>query len=161
MTSSLQKSIKITPVVSANAAYATLEQVGGIMTLTAGAFDEDKAVKLTHVTLLDREAQKANITLFFFDDLPTVTSADNETLAITDAELMAKCVAILPLVAADYVDAVGVAVVTKQTNLQLKSVHKDSSNKSTGNLYVVAMNLTTTPTYTSTSSLKFVFGLEA
>lgn len=131
------------------------------MTLTGAAFDADGAVKLTHLTVLDREAQKANLTLFFFDDLPTVASVDNGNLNITDAELMAKCIGSHAVVAADYADVAGVAMAQKLPNLLLKSSHVDAEGKRSGNLYCVAQNLTTTPTYTSTSSLTFVFGLEA
>lgn len=154
--------VKVTPTVSNNVAYSSGDQVGGIMTITNGAFDEDRVVKLSSLTVMDREQQDPNLTVYFFDDLPTLGggSLDNGAFDITDAEVLAKCVGFVAIGSSDYVDADEVAVVTKTPNLIMKSVHADSTNKKTGNLYAVAVT-TSTPTFTSTASLKFVFGFEA
>lgn len=150
--------VKVTPTISANSAYQSGDQVGGITVISEAAFDTDRVVKLTSLLLLDREQQDAALVLYFFDDLPTVVSVDNGAFDITDAEIMAKCVGVVTIGTSDYADCDEVAFVQKQPNLLMKSVHTSELRKS-GNLYCV-MSTTSTPTYTSTSSLKLVLGFE-
>jgi hypothetical protein len=159
LNANVQSVIRVTPAIT-TVQYSSGDQVGGIMTITDAAFDADKVVKLVSITMLDREQQDANFALFFFDDLPTVVSVDNGAFDITDAEIMAKCVGAVAIASADYVDCDEVAVVQKTPNLLMKSVHADTQGKKSGNLYCL-VSTTSTPTYTSTSSLKFVFGFEA
>ena len=64
--------IKVTPTISANSAYSSGDQVGGITVISEAAFDTDRVVKLTKLFLLDREQQNAELVLYFFYDLPTV-----------------------------------------------------------------------------------------
>lgn len=154
-----QNVVKFTPVIN-TAAYDAGDQVGGINTLTNLAFDVDRAVRLTHVTVIDQDEQDADLTLFFFDDLPTVSSTNNTALNLTDAEILSKLVGVVNVAGADYQDCAGSHVAHLSVDLVLKSVHEDSEGKKTGNIYCL-ISTSATPTYSAVSSLKVILGVDA
>lgn len=154
-----QSILKVTPVIN-TAQYTSGDQVGGILTVSNAAFDADRAVKLTHLTLIDMDEQDANLTLFLFDDLPTVSSANNDALSLSDAEILAKCVGLVSIGSSDYVDCAGSHIVQKTPNLLLRSVHTSTEARKSGNLYAL-LSTTSTPTYSAVSSLKLILGFDS
>jgi hypothetical protein len=148
--------ISVVPVVSTSPAYTANDQVGGIQTLTGACARTNKPAMLRSLTVTDQGKQSAALTIFFFNDLPTVASVDNGALTIVDSEMDAKCIGTVQVAAADYQSVAGSSVATeKAIGLSLKA--EDATG--TGNLYAVVMT-TGTPTYASVSDLRFRYTLE-
>jgi len=145
------KTIEVTPVVSASSAYQANDQVGGIQTL-ANATQINRAALLTSISVLDKAKQKKALTLFFFDRLPTVASADNDALSIIDAEML-KCRGHVVIAETDYQDVAASSVACVK-NLQLVL-----ESGSLGSLYVVVMT-TGAPTYAAVGDLVFTYAFE-
>lgn len=141
--------VEVTPTITAGA-YSSGDQVGGIQTLTGVNLDGGGSPGwLRSVTILDKAQQKKAIDLFFFDESPTITSADGDTVAIADAVMADTCIGHVTIAAADYKDIGSTSSVacTRVSDCLLKPF-KD------GKVYVVAV-VRDTPTYTSTSDLVF------
>jgi hypothetical protein len=143
---------EVTPTVTA-AAYSANNQVGGIQTLTGVCFDENRFGQLSSITLIDKAAQSAAMSIFFFDQLPTVASTDKNALDITDAEMASKCIGQVTIAAGDYQSTSSNSVACKTFSLPLKSRAVGTPG---GTLYVV-VKTTGTPTYASTSDLVFKY----
>lgn len=143
------KRVQVTPTLDTNA-YSANDRVGTVHTLTAACIN-GRAAKLASLSVLDKAAQGAALTLLFFDSLPTVASDDNAALDITDA-MMEKCKGHVTIGTGDYqaIAASKIACV-KNIGLILES-------GSQGNLYVVVMT-TGTPTYAA-DSLVFNYSFE-
>lgn len=141
--------IVITPTLAGSGAYSTGKQVGGLQTLVQPTFDQGRFAMLTGLTIIDNDNQKAALTIVLFNALPLVTSVDQGTFAITNADLALKCIAQIPIVVGDYQSLASGAVATHTyTNLFVKSQDPQ------GLLYAAVVT-TGTPTYTTTSSLCF------
>lgn len=139
---------EVVPTVSAAVAYTAEDQVGGIQTLDLGI----ESGKLVSLSVSDKGKQKAALVVFLFDELPTVASVDNGAIDVADAELDGKCIGTVAIAAADYQDVSGGSVATKTgINLLMKSLDTK--------IYAVAKT-TGTPTYVSTSDLRFRYGIE-
>lgn len=155
--------VTVAPVVSTSPAYTSGDAVGGLQTIanavrtsgrvslqTAGCFDAGTAV-LQSVTVVENGSQKAALSIVLFSTNPSATTVtDNGALTINTADI-AKIVGIVNIAAADYTTVGGASVASKIVSLQLP-VAAD-----TVTLYAIA-NTTSTPTYTLTSSLKFIYG---
>lgn len=151
------KTIEITPTVSASSAYTAEDQVGGIQTLTAACASAGRGSALMSLVVTDSGKQSAALSIFFFDELPTVASSDNAAIDITDAEMADKCIGVVTLAAASYVAVANSSVVASANiNLLLKSKTTAVSGATSGNLYAV-VKTTGTPTYASTSDLCFKY----
>lgn len=140
----------VTPTVSASVAYTAGDQVGGLQTLSAIAGRKDRGITLINVSVVDKAAQSAELTILFFSSQPTLTSADNEAFSLADAE-MAKCIGSVTLPAANYVSSAANSVGTllaADCCLALRPATTD------GTLYA-AVKTTGTPTYASTGDLIF------
>jgi hypothetical protein len=127
--------------------------VGGIQTLTGACLNQGGGATLASLVITDKGKQSAALTVFFFDELPTVVSVDNGTIDISDAEMADKCLGSVSLAAASYVNVSANSVVTgpaSSTGLYMKSRDTD------GKLYAV-VKTTGTPTYASTSDLTFKY----
>lgn len=147
----IAKVITVTPTIEA-AAYGDADRLGSIMTL-ANAFAAGKGtVELSSITVLDKAKQKAAIDVLFFSELPTVASADNAALSITDAE-MAKYIGRVAIPAAGYEDT-GDNSDTTVRNIGLLMQAAAGSTS----LYAILQSQGT-PTYTSTSDLTLKFSL--
>ena len=131
-----------TPTLDTNI-YADADRLGSIEELEGVALDVGGIAELNDIVCLDGDDQGTAINFLFFDELPTVASADNAALSISDAE-MAKCVGIYELAAADFADVVtsklGQGVFTK---LLMKCKARSTS------LWVVMQVASGTPTYTA------------
>lgn len=146
--------VEITPTIDTSI-YAANDQVGGIQTLTGVAFDENRFAQLVGITIVDKAAQSAALSLFFFDQLPTVVSVDQGALNISDAEMAAKCIGHATIATGDYQTTSANSAASKTFTVPLKSRTTGSPG---GALYVV-MKTTGTPTYAAASDLvlKYVF----
>lgn len=151
--------IEVTPTVSTSPAYTAEDQVGGIQTLTGACRAAGSGATLVSVVVHDSGKQSAALSIFFFDELPTVASVDNGAITITDAEMADKCIGVVSLAAASYVNVAGSSIVTgpaSSTGLYMKSKTKGQSGAQAGNLYAV-VKTTGTPTYASTTDLIFKY----
>lgn len=151
------KNIISTPVITAAVPYAVGQQIGGIGTLTAFLDDSDYAATLITTNITDADTQNAQITIYFFSQLPVVTSTDHTTLNIPDSSML-FCTGSVTITnyASTGQNSIG------QVNglfLNLFSTDLNSGQKKTGTIYYVAKVNATTPTYTSTSALQFRFGV--
>ena len=149
--------IEVIPTVSTSPAYTAEDQVGGIQTLTNACRSKGAGATLISLTVHDAGKQSAALTVFFFDELPTVASVDNGAITITDAEMADKCIGTISLTAANYVNVAGSSIVTapaSSTGLYMKSKTDKVSGAASGNLYAV-VKTTGTPTYASTTDLTF------
>ena len=136
---------EVTPVVDTNI-YASGDRLGSILTLTDFFQKYNRSAEITGLSLLDKAKQKSVLQVLFFDELPTVASADNATLDITDAEMADKCLGYLPVAAADYKDLSASSIATVLPASPLLVTAKTTS------LYAIILS-GGTPTYTSASDL--------
>lgn len=150
----LTHTVEVTPTVSASSAYTAEDQVGGIMTIEGACQKMNSNSSLISLIVTDKAKQSAALTVFFFDELPTVASSDNAAIDITDAEMLDKCVGHVTVAASDYQSVSGSSVAclgaagTKAPSFKSKT--------SGGKLYAV-VKTTGTPTYGATGDLSFKF----
>ena len=144
--------ITATPVIQA-AAYASGDQLGSLVTLS-NAMDSTKDTgTVMSVTVIDKAEQSSDLSILFFSAEPTIASADNAALSITDAEVAAKLLGVVSVSASDYVD-IGNQHVAQKTSvgLMLQSAAGSTS------LYCLLL-CEGTPTYASTSDLVLKIGV--
>lgn len=137
--------VKVTPVVSASAAYTAADQVGGLQTLPGAVAASGDGSILRQVSVVDQAKQKAALTILFFDSSPTIASADNAALDVSDSEMAARCLGSVTIATTDYVDTASNSVATKQVTIPVKA-------RGSSTIYAVA-STSGTPTYGSTSDL--------
>lgn len=148
----ITSSANVVPVITA-AAYSANNQVGGIQTLAGVGVRPGRNVSLLTVSVTDKAKQNAALVLYFFNDLPVVASSDKTAISITAAVMDANCVGIVTLPAVNYNDTGTASVgVVSGSSLELNMSPNDATN--IGSLYVV-VKTTGTPTYASTSDLRF------
>jgi hypothetical protein len=142
------KVVSATPTLDTNV-YASGDRVGSVMTFSNAMDDSSGTGVVVSVVILDKAAQSSVLSLLLFNDLPTVASADNAAIDISDTE-MEKCVGVIPIAAADYVATASNTVATiRNVNLLLNSA-KSSSSLEGKNLYGV-LRSGGSPTYAASS----------
>lgn len=162
----IDKTIIVTPTVSASSAYTAGDQVGGIQTLSNVYPDFQRGVTgvnvdgwtkypghviLQSLTIIDAAEQDSSYNLFFFNELPTVASSDNAALNIADTEI-SKCIGYYNFTTT-YGSSGNFSVGSvANINLMLPQV----ADFSTPNLYIV-VSTPDTPTFASTSDLTFKY----
>ena len=154
----ITKTIAVVPTITSGSAYASGNQIGGIMTLT-DAIRQDSNVnfgqsELHSVTILDAGLQNAAIDIWFFNQSPTVTSADKQAFSMSDGNQAAQCIGAIS-VGTSYSASALNSVSTDGINLS-KNFQVASTATNPTNLYAIAISRGT-PTYTSTTDLKFLF----
>jgi hypothetical protein len=82
--------IEAIPTLAAGA-YTSGDRMGTIITLTDAVRALGESATLQDIVVLDKAKQSLAMDFLFFDELPTVASADEAAIDITDAE-MEKCV---------------------------------------------------------------------
>ena len=148
--------VEVSPVVSTSPAYTSGDAVGAKVRIPVGAL---KGSKLVSVVVVDKDNQKANIQGFFFDADLTTGGTDNTTYTVAAGDV-SKAVGYFSIATADYVTigglAVGAASVPFTNNVQpvMQSAETDD-----GDLWL-QMVTTSTPTYSTTSSLSIILGFE-
>ena len=140
----------VTPTVGASSAYASGDFVGEVMEIKTGAADTMPATLKT-MTIIDDAAQGSALNVIFFSQEPTIASADNAALNLTDAN-MAYYIGHVAVAAGNYVaSASNAAACVKDINL-----HGLTSSDENGTIYAV-IESAGTPTYAATDDLKFTF----
>jgi hypothetical protein len=145
------KRFSITP---DSGAYADHDQIGAGVNTISGVFSStSKKAEILSVSVHDSTTQGAALTLHFFRDVPTNSTADNAHLAITDAELAAKWVGKVEIPAAAYQSVVtgGVATVNNIGLLVYSAAGVED--------LLVLVESAGTPTYGAAQTLTFVIGL--
>lgn len=88
--------------------------MGTVMTFSDAAMAPERGGKVLGVRVYDAAVQKAPLILWLFHQSPTVTSADNALLDITDADMVAAGpIGPVSIAAADYADTAANAVAFK------------------------------------------------
>jgi len=142
------KIVLATPTLDTSA-YASGDRVGSIMEFVGAMDTSSDTGNILSITILDRAALTAALTLLLFKDLPTIASADNAALNITDAE-MDKCIGWIPIATADYISATAATIATvRNVNLLVGAV-KSQTNPTGTSLFGV-LRTTGTPTYAANS----------
>lgn len=155
------KVVTVTPTITANSAYAAGNQIGGIMTITDVVRQDTNqkfgTSELVEVTILDAQKQDSPIDVWFFNQSPTVTSTDHAAFAMTYANMQNQLIGVVQLGATGtYSDANATsACTTANLNMPLQVA---STVANPTNIYAIAI-CRGTPTYTSTTSLTFLFKL--
>jgi hypothetical protein len=93
--------IDVTPTLDTSA-YSSGDRVGTVHTITGAGPMGFNAAVLESITVIDKDAQGVALTVLFFESLPTVASADNAAIDLSDANA-AKCIGHLSIATGDYV----------------------------------------------------------
>lgn len=151
------KTIEITPTLDTNA-YGTGDQVGpGSTKLTKVCLGKPGHAILESLVITDKAKQSAALDILFFNSEPTVTSVDNAAYDVSDAELAAKAIGHVSVVAADYSILNVNSVATKRALELILAAKKNTANPEGDSLWVAIVSRGT-PTYASDSlTLKFNF----
>jgi len=150
--------VAVTPTITANSAYSVNYQLGGLQTIQLPLTPSCSAVKIFSVHSLDSSKQVSNYVLYYFNAAPTITSSDHSPLDIAYSELQTKMCGYDIITSATATNGVLANVLTSSTGASDTGhyVGKITSNK----LYVIAQIAVDTPTYTSTSSVTFLYNIE-
>jgi hypothetical protein len=129
-------------------AYAANDRVGSIMTFTPNIGITAPEFTIQSIALIDGAKQSIEADVLFFNASPTVASADNAAIDISDAEMAAKFVGSTTIYASDYKAlANNSAATVRNVGLSLKTTASNS-------FYAVLVTRGA-PTY-AVDSLKFV-----
>lgn len=143
--------ITITPAAASFATpYSANDIVGGVNTVINFTGPGDELSLLTSLVVIDKAKQKAQMDLYFFDSLPTV-SADNAAFDMDDANSL-KHIGTVSIAAADYVDSASNSSASKN-GISMKIPSGDAGQT----IYCVAVTRGT-PTYGSASDLVIRLG---
>lgn len=159
------KVIVITPTVSTTPAYTAGDQVGGLNRIAEAANHDGGTLLLQSLTIIDKGKQKSALTLFLFDDVPTITSVDNGAFDLTDVQAALSCLGHVLIPSANYQDSSSNSIATVlNIGLLLRSnAGKNAvalpSGATPRDLWCVLMT-TGTPTYVSTTDLVLKLGIE-
>lgn len=140
--------VAVTPTVDTSA-YASGDQVGATLTLNGAAPGDGTGTFLRKLTVVDKAKQKSALTVWLFDEAPTVASADQAAADVSDAELVDKALGCVSVAAADYKDLANGSVATVALDLPFKPVGSSS-------LYALIVS-GGTPTYAAASDLVLKF----
>ena len=160
--------INVTPTLDTSA-YASGDRLGSIHTISGAFRNIDRSfdpvtstdsvnkkkqghVILQSITVIDQAKQSQPMTIMFFNSSPTVASADNAAIDISDAEMIAKCIGVVSF-DATYLALAANSVATK-TNIGL--LLEQSASATDQNIYAVVV-IGGAATYTA-SSLLFQYG---
>lgn len=144
--------VTATPTID-TAIYAAGDRVGSLMTLANVADESSGIVVLKSLIIVDQTALTAATDVLFFDSSPTIASADNAALNITDAEMTARFIGRVVVATGDFTALAANSVAVKAgIELMMRPA------LGTRDIYCL-LQARGTPTYTSTTSLtlKFLF----
>lgn len=144
--------VEVTPTLDTSI-YASGDRLGSIMTIPNAARANGFEVVLSDVTIIDKAKQSQAIDILFFDESPTVASADNAAIDITDAEMGDKFLGRVSIATSDYSALANSSEASPASfNKVLKPI---SSSK---DLYALCVCRSGTPTYAADSLvIKFKF----
>jgi len=152
--------IEVTPVID-TAAYATADHLGAVQVLTNALQDRGHTANLTSVSIVDNDSQNLEMDLLFFGGVVVPTSADNAAADVSDAQLTGqKYLGHVSVVAADYIAlANGSVASVRNLDLKLEGLKNADATPNDKNITVFAI-ARGAATYLTTTSLKFLYGLE-
>lgn len=93
--------VEVNPTLDTSA-YASGDRVGSLMTIT-GVGESGSGCVLDKVVIVDQAKQSSALKILLFNAAPTIASADNAAIDITDAEMIAKCIGVIDVPSASYV----------------------------------------------------------
>lgn len=155
----LTKVIVVTPTLDTSI-YASGDTLGSLMTLTGAANENGGTSVLQGITVVDKASQSVAIDFIFFTGdsvtpaaAPTITSADNAAISVTDTIMGLSCLGVASVLAANY-SALALNSVATLLNIGLPL----QASKGAKDLYCQMVVRSGTPTYTA-SDLFVKFGL--
>lgn len=144
--------VTIRPVI-VPAAYGAADQIGAPLPLS-GALPEQKATLLESIVIVDTAAQNTGYVVTFFNRVPTVTSADNAIIEITDANARDQIIGNAIISATDIINyGTGntcSCITARNIGLVLQ--------RDTGAEIYALLRPTSTPTYGASDNLTVRFG---
>lgn len=142
--------ITATPTLDTNA-YATGDRLGSLMTLSLATDATGDIVVLKSLVIVDAAAQSSAMDVLFFSEAPTIASADNAALDITDAEMAAKFLGRIVVASGDWTALAANSVCARNSvDMMLKSIAGSQA------LYCLLQSRGS-PTYAASSlTLKFL-----
>lgn len=138
----------VTTTVEGVSAYSSGDRMGTVMTLSPICEKGGDLVSLESILIVDKAGISKAIDIMFFSSSPTIASADNAALDISDAN-MALCIGHVSVAAANYVTSASSSIA------YLKDVNACMAPASTS-IYALAV-IRATSTYLSTTDLTFTF----
>lgn len=132
--------ITVTPTVLNADAYDAGDTVFDATVVTGAVRVSGGSALLQSIVVADKDDQKAQLRLVFFDSTVTFGTADSAP-SLSDADSL-KCLGSVEIAAADYIDFGGASVAT------VKGIGLLCKASGSANLYVAAMT-SGTPTYTT------------
>jgi hypothetical protein len=143
------KIVEVTPTLDTSA-YASGDRLGSLMTLSDVVRHQGMEAVLLDVVVLDKVKQSQAIDIYFFRESPTIASADNAAIDISDAE-MEKCIGRVSIATTDYSALANCSEASPAPfNRLLGAIEGKTS------IYALAVCRSGTPTYAA-SSLVFKF----
>ncbi len=147
--STASKTVEVSPTLDTNA-YASGDRLGSVMTLTDFAREIGEHSTACFISIVDKAKQSQSIDIMFFDESPTIASADNAPIDITDAEMADKWLCTVSVLDTQYKALAGNSTVQAEVSIPMKAI---AASK---NLYALCVCRSGTPTYAA-SSLAFRF----
>lgn len=144
--------VTIRPVITP-AAYGAADQIGQPLPLT-GALPNQKSAILESIVILDTAAQSTGYVVTFFNQLPSVTSADNAIIEITDANAATQMIGNVIVSATDIVNYGTGPTCSMISARNVGLVLRKAAN---AEIYAL-LRPTSTPTYGAADNLTIHFG---
>jgi hypothetical protein len=141
--------VEVTPTLDTNA-YASGDRLGTLMTLTGVVRHQGFEAVLLDVVVLDKAKQSQALDIYFFREAPTIASADNAAIDISDTE-MEKCIGRVSIATTDYSALAGNSEASPAPYNRLLGAVEGKTD-----IYALAVCRSGTPTYAA-SSLVFKF----
>jgi hypothetical protein len=150
--------VSFTPTISTSI-YASGDQLGSLVEIPNFVDEPSGFAKIVSLSICDKAAQSSILQVLFFKDRPTIVSADNAALNISDADMADMCVGHVSVVAADYF-ALSASSMGCVRNINLVVNSRKGQNNLNGTSLWAIVRCGGTPTYASTTDLVFTVGLE-
>lgn len=134
--------------------YAANDRLGAIMTLSNVCRNPGGVVELVDVLLTDSTATSSiSVDILFFDSLPTVASADNAAINISDTEILKLCGSVSLLTGNYKSTASNGYIYATGLNMLMKPVAPSASVGivASSNLYALMVLRAGTPTFAANS----------
>lgn len=133
---------EVVPVIDA-VQYTAEDQLGDVMAITGAAFQKNSVATLVSLTVADKSKQTIPMTLFFFNQFPSVSSVNNGMLNVPDSEMATKCIGHVAFTSADYAVVSGSSIATVKLGAAALTM---KSKAEAGTVYAIA-KVQGAPTY--------------
>lgn len=141
------------PITTSAGAYAINDQVGSLQTLVGAADLKGQVVVIDSLSIVDTAQQKSDLVVLLFSKPPTITSTDNNALAISDSEIADKLLCALKVANADYNDVAQASIACYgDLGIQIEPREPRSGLTTGQDVYALVLSKGT-PTYGSSSSV--------